>query len=547
MQLYSSLALLVGGLLVSGAPVSSGSKRIVAYYTAWSTYDRNFQVADIQAEQLTHINYAFANIDASGKITLGDPFADTEKAFPGDSQDAATQPFRGNLWQLTLLKKKNPQLKTLISVGGWTWSGKFSDVALTDQSRQTFAQSCADFIKKYNLDGVDIDWEYPVEGGLPENTYRPEDGANYILLLKAIRAAIGADKLLTIAAPAGPDKMRHIDAKAMAEILDFMNIMTYDFKGSWTKMTGHQANLYTNSEEPEAPPLSADAAVQFYKNAGMPADKMLIGGAIYGRAFSAVGSTNNGLFQSFTGVPKGSWEDGVLDYKALVADLAAGKYQRFWDNVARAPWLYDAASKVMVSYDDVESIKEKAKYIQEQGLGGLMFWELSADTKDAQSLIATTVAQFTGSVPATPATPPQPQSSSINTGEEDAVFESQSLPDGTEMAPGTDIQSPADPLVSSAPEPQVDAGDDAPATDAGLGSSLPVPSDGKTSTGCVQAGDSCQYGKDLVACGGTGVAICGSDNIWAVQPCATGTQCMAKGGQVFCQWSTMIEAGAQTC
>lgn len=125
-----------------------------------------------------------------------------------------------------MIKKKNPGLKTLISVGGWTWSRDFSDVALTDASRKKFARSCNDFITKYGFDGVDIDWEYPITGGLPGNIYRPEDGANYVLLLQAIRDAIGADKQLSIAAPASPIVVRGMKLLEMSKIWDFVNLMS---------------------------------------------------------------------------------------------------------------------------------------------------------------------------------------------------------------------------------------------------------------------------------------------------------------------------------
>jgi chitinase len=138
-------------------PFTATAFKYVSYYTAWSTYGRNFQVSNIPADMLSIINYAFANIDAGGRIVLGDPYADTDKAFPGDSWDTTKQPFRGNLWQLLrVVRPKYPGLKVMISVGGWTWSGRFSDVALTDSSRQIFVQSCVDFVKLYGFDGVDL-------------------------------------------------------------------------------------------------------------------------------------------------------------------------------------------------------------------------------------------------------------------------------------------------------------------------------------------------------------------------------------------------------
>lgn len=137
---------------------SAMAYRYVAYYTAWSTYGRNFQVSDIPVDKITHINYAFGNIGSDGKLILGDSYADIDKAFSGDSWDTSKQPFRGNFWQLLkVVKQKYPNIKILISIGGWTWSGKFSDVALTDASRAIFVKSVVDFVKLYGFDGVDVD------------------------------------------------------------------------------------------------------------------------------------------------------------------------------------------------------------------------------------------------------------------------------------------------------------------------------------------------------------------------------------------------------
>ncbi|CAF3482575.1 unnamed protein product [Rotaria sp. Silwood1] len=208
------------------------SKIVLAYFTAWSIYARSFFVTDIPVDKLTHINYAFANIGSDGRIALGDPWADTDKTFDGDTWN---QPLRGNFNQLNKLKATYPNLRTLISVGGWTWSGKFSDIALTDQSRSIFAASCVEFIQKYGFDGVDLDWEYPVSGGLSGNIQRPEDKQNYVLLLKEIRRQLDAvpnkKYLLTVATGAGTERIGDIDLLGMLAYLDWFNVMTYDFHG----------------------------------------------------------------------------------------------------------------------------------------------------------------------------------------------------------------------------------------------------------------------------------------------------------------------------
>ncbi|CAN0350572.1 unnamed protein product, partial [Phaeothamnion confervicola] len=135
---------------------------IVGYYPEWGIYERKFNVADCPAEALDVVNYAFASIK-DGKIALNDPWADVQKPFPGDAEGQAV---KGNFHQLARLRARNPKLRCLISIGGWTMSGSFSDVALTEFSRHKFANSVVDFCKRYGFDGADIDWEYPGGGGL---------------------------------------------------------------------------------------------------------------------------------------------------------------------------------------------------------------------------------------------------------------------------------------------------------------------------------------------------------------------------------------------
>ncbi len=225
---------------------------MIAYYPGWATYDRNYQVADIDAEKVTHINYAFANI-ANGEVVVGDVYADTDKAFPGDCWEPGCK--RGNFNQLNKLKQKHPHLKTLISVGGWTWSNNFSDVALTDASRTKFADSAVRFIREWGFDGVDLDWEYPVEGGLVDG--RPEDKRNFTLLLKKVRQKLdeagkqdGKEYLLTIASGANPNYVKNTELDQVQAQLDWINIMTYDFHGGWENVSGNNAPLYFDPIDP---------------------------------------------------------------------------------------------------------------------------------------------------------------------------------------------------------------------------------------------------------------------------------------------------------
>lgn len=333
---------------------------------------------------MTHINYAFANI-ANGQCVLGDSYADTDKAFAGDTWDNGAK--RGNFNQLTKLKAANPNLRTLISVGGWTWSANFSDAASTAAKRTAFANSCVAFMKQWGFDGIDIDWEYPVSGGLQNGV--PADKANYTLLLQELRnkldaqgvADVGKHYDLTIAAPAGPSTLTNLEIGKISGTLDWINLMTYDYHGGWDSYTGHNAPLYRPAGDIGAAGFDIDSTVNSYLAAGAPANKLVLGLAMYGHSWAGVGAANNGLFQSATGAGTGTWEAGSLDYKDIVANYLP-RLTRYWDDTAKVPYLYDAAKKEFITYDGPESIAYKAKYIAARGLAGGMFWELSGDTTD---------------------------------------------------------------------------------------------------------------------------------------------------------------------
>jgi chitinase len=375
-------------------------KRIVAYFIEWGIYGRNYQPADMPLEKITHINYAFANIGADLRIAIGDPYAAIDNFYPGDTWD---QPYRGCYNQINnVLRTQYPHIKTLISVGGWTWSGRFSDVALSSDSRAVFAASCVEFIRAYNFDGVDIDWEYPVCCGLGSNTYRLEDNANYTLLLQELRLQLdaaaaqdGRTYLLTIAAPAGYDKVANIDPAGIAAACDWINVMTYDFHGAWDlSQTGHQAALYPNPDDPSndeiATLYNASAAIDLFLESGVQPSELVLGVPFYGRAWAGVGPANNGLFQAANSVPPGTWEDwssgdtGVNDYTEIMSFLASGLYALHRDEHSQVPWLYSPTQHGghFISFDDDVSMATKAQYVQDSDLGGIMLWEITGDRNE---------------------------------------------------------------------------------------------------------------------------------------------------------------------
>lgn len=390
-RIGSVFGVIVGlGMAALSAVSQSPQKRIVGYFPSWGIYARNYHVPNIPAAQLTHINYAFANIQ-NGSIALGDAYADIDRFYPGDCWNPGC--LRGSFHQLQILKAQHPQLRTLISVGGWTWSGGFSDAVLTQASRAQFAQSIVDFVDLYDFDGADIDWEYPVAGGLPGNTVRPQDRANFAAFLVDLRQRFTARAqttnktyLVTIAAPANPAYLPNYDWQTIVPVLDWINLMAYDLRGPWgDPFTGFHAPLYADPLEPVAEPVrsqwNADATITNYLAAGVPAAKLQLGMAFYGRGFGQVQPTTNGLYATYNGPSQpGTWENGVYDYTDLQQHYEnAPGWQKTWHATARTPWLWNAAQRVFIGYDDPRSIAEKCWRLQQRGLGGAMFWELSGD------------------------------------------------------------------------------------------------------------------------------------------------------------------------
>ncbi|MEG1002062.1 MAG: glycosyl hydrolase family 18 protein [Clostridium sp.] len=412
-------------IAVTAEKSTSKTKRNVMYYGDWSVWggQGSFYPKDIPADQLTHLNFAFLDFNANGELIFTDKGAACENPV---GMDGVTwgDPNAGVLAALQDLRAKNPNLKIGISLGGWSKSGDFSVVASDASKRAKFVENVMEFIRYTNMDFVDLDWEYPgalrdpdkVDNQNDEGTTqaKPEDKENYILLLKDFRKALdkqgvdlGKTYELSVALPAPIEKVDiGIDVNALFDTVDFANIMTYDMRGAWDPISGHQTPLYTNPNDPyKGKGLSVDESVDYFISKGAEPEKIVVGAAYYTRGWEKVSNDNvdtknPGLFGKAEKIAKdadqtlttgadneapvkngeGGRRGGVWSYRSL--DALKSKYpglKEYWDDTAKAPYLYNESTGAFFTYDNVKSIKEKCKYVNDNELGGMIGWMASQD------------------------------------------------------------------------------------------------------------------------------------------------------------------------
>ena len=406
---------------------SAQKYRNVMYYGDWSIWggQGNFYPKDIPADQLTHLNFAFVDFDAQGVLKFTDKDAATGHPL-GNAGVTYGDVNGGILNAFQVLKSENPNLKIGVSLGGWSKSGDFSVIAANPSIRANFVKNVMAFIKYTNMDFVDIDWEYPaslrdpdkVDNTNDEGTTKatPADKENFITLLQDLKnalnkqgAELGKTYELSVAIPAGKAKVDEgIDVAKLCNVVDFANIMTYDMAGAWSTVSGHQTALYTNPNSPfKGECLSVDESVNYYIANGAKPEKIVIGAAYYTRGWEKVSNNgpdaaNPGLFGTAAVVNKdadltptpgalneapikngeGGRAGGVWSYNAL--NQLKAKYtglKEYWDDSAKAPYLYNETTGAFFTYDNARSIQEKAKYVKEHNLGGMIAWMASQDAK----------------------------------------------------------------------------------------------------------------------------------------------------------------------
>ena len=313
----------------SPSEVAENDSVVVAYVTSWS---------DVIPDPfcMTHINYAFGHVN--------------------DTFDGVRVDNPQRLKDMVALKKVNPDLKVMLSVGGWG-SGRFSEMAMDRKLRRSFADDCLRVVEEFGLDGIDIDWEYPTSpaAGI---SYSPEDTGNFTMLMKDLRQVLGDGLLLTFASAASAE---YVDFTAVEPYVDFVNIMAYDMATA----PKHHSALY---ESEISGGMTSDKAARAHLAAGMPAHKLVLGMPFYGRG--------SGRYADFN------------DFKDIKKDIEA---YEIWDEKAQVPYIADTDGTLIVGYDNPRSLKIKCGYIKANGLRGAMYWDYDGD--DADGTLRKTVAR----------------------------------------------------------------------------------------------------------------------------------------------------------
>lgn len=331
---------------IAGAQTPNKNLCVIGYYAGDATRINAYPV-----EKLTHIIFSFCHLKGN-------------ELRVDNMQDTLT------IQQLVKLKERNPALKIILSLGGWGGCETCSQVLSTTEGRKAFAHSVKHLSEYFKTNGIDIDWEYPSIEGFPNHQFLPADKNNFTALMQTLRDTL--DNKFEISFAAGGFKkflINSVDWNAIASLVDKVNLMSYDLVNGNSTTTGHHTPLYSTPEQDE----SADNAIAFFDSIHFPLNKVVIGAAMYGRIFNVFTDASNGLYQP------GSFDHGIsfkdLDKRAMETQ----GYIYYWDDTAKAPYMYNKTLKKLFSYDDERSIALKTQYAVDKGLNGIMFWQLGDD------------------------------------------------------------------------------------------------------------------------------------------------------------------------
>jgi chitinase len=320
---------------------------VIAYYAG----NDITQVDSFSVEKLTHIIFSFCHLKGN-RLNVDNA---------GDS---------AMISKMVSLKKRNSDLKVILSLGGWGGCETCSDVFSTAEGRQEFSESVKELSEYFGSDGLDLDWEYPTIEGYPNHKYQPADKQNFTELVTQLRKTLGWRYEISFAAGGFNQYIENaVDWQKVVPQVNYINLMTYDLVNGYSKLTGHHTPLYSTDQQTE----SVDNAVQKLLGKKIPAGKIVIGAAFYGRVWDSVPDINHGLYQQGTFLKS-------VSYKNFPVQLSADSgFTYHWDEKAGAPYLYNPKQHLFATFDDLRSMALKTKYVKKQHLGGIMFWQLTGD------------------------------------------------------------------------------------------------------------------------------------------------------------------------
>ena len=333
-------------------PESQPEFLVMAYYSGNETAIDRYDISG-----LTHIIFSFCYLDGNRMIIRENRVPVVEK--------------------LVSLKDENPGLRVLLAFGGWGGCETCSEVFSSPKGRSEFALSVKELLEQYGADGIDLDWEYPAISGYTGHPYMPEDKPNFTLLVETLREVLGDEYEIGFAAGGFPRFFDNsVEWDRVMPIVDYVNIMTYDLVAGGPR-TGHHTPLYSTPEQS----LSAEFAVNYLDSIGVDRAKMVIGAAFYGRAWENVPDINNGLYQSADFLRTITYRDiaNWIEENELIMD---------WDGIAHAPYAFSAVKGLFVTYDNPLSVRLKTSYAKNNGLAGIMFWQLGGDNPEGGLLHA---------------------------------------------------------------------------------------------------------------------------------------------------------------
>ncbi|PKB18935.1 glycoside hydrolase family 18 protein [Flavobacterium sp. 5] len=321
---------------------------VIAYYMG-----DDKQIDEFDVSKLTHIIFSFCHLK-DGKLNVE------------NAKDSTA------IKHLVSLKDKNPKLKIMLSLGGWSGCEPCSAVFAVAEKRAIFAKSVKDINAYFKCDGLDLDWEYPAIEGYPGHLYQMADKKNFTELVISLRKELGTKNELSFAAGGFQKYLdESIEWEKVMPLVNRVNIMSYDLVNGYSKVTGHHTPLFSTNTSEE----STNRAVEYLLKLGIPAKKLVIGAAFYTRVWKEVANVNNGLYQS------GVATNGI-DFKDYETTFVKEKgWSYYWDEKAKAPYWYNEKEKLFATGDDIASVKEKTNYLIKKKLGGIMFWELTLDKK----------------------------------------------------------------------------------------------------------------------------------------------------------------------